>query len=228
MILNRIVKNLEGDLMTHTENNQKHHNADEIRNYFDSNGLTGEFINISADIISRIELLGERLSERAGRPVVDNIISRVKSPESIARKLVRKTREVTPQNALATVHDLIGIRVVCPFQDNVFHLAEEISRNIGYEVVNIKDFVSKPKSSGYRSIHIILACNDASGKQFFAEIQVRSVAMNYWAILDHLLCYKSEDERVRSLHEQLKECANEIAAIDRKFYKLRRKIEKLK
>lgn len=213
--------------MTHTENNQKHQNADEIRNYFDRNGLTEAFRNISADIISRIELLGERLSDRAGRPVVDNIISRIKSPESIVRKLVRKNREVTVQNALTTLHDLIGVRVVCPFQDDVFHLAEEISRNIGYEVVNIKDFVSKPKSSGYRSIHIILACNDASGKQFFAEIQVRSVAMNYWAILDYLLCYKSEDERVRALHEQLKECASEIAAIDRKFYKLRRKIEKL-
>ena len=60
----------------------------------------------------------------------------------------------------------IGIRVVCPFQDDVFHLAEEISRNIGYEVVNIKDFFSKPKSSGYRSIHIILACNDAFNSIF--------------------------------------------------------------
>lgn len=202
-------------------------NRQNIKNYFESSSVNDVLDNFSADIISRIELLGERLSDRAGRPIIDNIRSRIKSPESIVRKLVRKNREVTVQNALTTLHDLIGIRVVCPFQDDVFHLAEEISRNIGYEVVNIKDFVSKPKSSGYRSIHIILACNNASGKQFFAEIQVRSVAMNYWAILDHLLCYKSEDERVRALHEQLKECADEIAAIDRKFYKLRRKIEKL-
>ena len=213
--------------MRNIDNNQSKQSAEEIRNYFDSSGLTEAFTNASADIITRIELLGERLSERAGRPVVDNIISRIKSPESIVRKLVRKNREISPQNALTTLHDLIGVRVVCPFQDDVFHLAEEISRNIGYEVVNFKDFVSKPKSSGYRSIHIILACSNASGTQFFAEIQVRSVAMNYWAILDHLLCYKNEDERVRGLHEQLKECAEEIAAIDRKFYKLRRKIEKL-
>ncbi len=212
-------------ISTDVKTNQQY--ADKIRIFFESSGMNAVFKDVSTDIISRIELLGERLSDHAGRPVVDNIISRVKSPESIMRKLVRKNREVTPQNALTTLHDLIGIRVVCPFQDDVFHLAEEISRNIGYEVVNIKDFVSKPKSSGYRSIHIILACHDASGNQFFAEIQVRSVAMNYWAILDHLLCYKSEDERVRALHEQLKECAEDIAAIDRKFYKLRRKIEKL-
>ncbi|MGN0618090.1 MAG: GTP pyrophosphokinase family protein [Ruminiclostridium sp.] len=214
--------------MINTEKNQKIRNTDEIRNYFDSNGLTEALSDISADIISRIEQLEKKLSDRAGRPIVDNIISRIKSPESIARKLVRKNRNVTPRNALTTLHDLIGIRVVCPFQDDVFLMAEEISKDIGFEVVNIKDFVSKPKSSGYRSIHIILACKDACGRQLFAEIQVRSVAMNYWAILEHQLCYKSEDDRVRALQEQLKECAKEIAAIDIKFYKLRRKIERLK
>ncbi|MGN0688282.1 MAG: GTP pyrophosphokinase family protein [Oscillospiraceae bacterium] len=214
--------------MISTDEKSNQQNTDEIRDYFDSSGMNVVFNDISTDIIRRTKLLGKRLSDRAGRPVIDNIISRIKTPESIVKKLIRKNREVTVQNALTTLHDIIGIRVVCPFQDDVFLLAEEIRKNIGYEVVNVKDFVSKPKSSGYRSIHIILACNDSSGKQLFAEIQIRSVAMNYWAILEHLLCYKSEDDRVRALHEQLKEYAEEIAAIDRKFYKLRCKIEKLK
>lgn len=214
--------------MTNIEEKTNHQDIDAIKSFYESSGLSDSLKAISADIISRIELLGERLCERTGRPVTDNIISRIKSPESIVRKLVRKNREVTPQNALTTLHDLIGIRVVCPFQDDVFLLAEEISKNIGFEVVNIKDFVSKPKSSGYRSIHIILACDKTPGMRCYAEIQVRSVAMNYWAILDHLLCYKSEDDRVKALREQLKDYAEEIAAIDRKFYKIRRRIERLK
>lgn len=210
--------------MTAIEENQQ---SEEIRNYFEFSGLNEELKSVSADMISRIALLIERISDKIGRPVVDNIISRIKSPESIARKLVRKKRDVTPQNALNTLHDIIGIRVVCHFQDDVFLVSDEISRNIGYELVNIKDFVTKPKSSGYRSIHIILTYSSASGRRCFAEIQVRSVAMNYWAILDHLLCYKNDDDRVRELREQLKEYAGEIAAIDKKFYKIRRKIEKL-
>ena len=210
--------------MTAIEENQQ---SEEIRNYFEFSGLKEELKSVSADMISRIELLVERISDKTGRPVVDNIILRIKSPESIARKLVRKKRDATPQNALNTLHDIIGIRVVCHFQDDVFLVSDEISRNIGYELVNIKDFVTKPKSSGYRSIHIILTYSSASGRRCFAEIQVRSVAMNYWAILDHLLCYKNDDDRVRELRKQLKEYAGEIAAIDKKFYKIRRKIEKL-
>ena len=190
--------------------------------------MENEFNTTADDIICRIELLGKRVSEKSDRPIIDNIIKRIKSPESIVRKLVRKNREVTPQNAVNTLHDIIGIRVICPFQDDVFMLAEEIRKNIGFETVNFKDFVSNPKASGYRSIHIIIACESETAGKVFAEIQVRSVAMNYWAILDHLLCYKSDDERVTALRRELKECSEEIAAIDRKFYKMRRKIEKLK
>lgn len=206
----------------------KNISSDEIQQFFDDNGLTEEMDKTKSDIIRRIEILGERITEHTGHPAIDHIVSRVKSPESIIRKLKKKKRDVTPQNAVSTLHDIVGIRAVCPFQDDVFYLAREIRDNIGYPVINYKDFVSNPKSSGYRSIHIILECLSESDNKFYAEVQVRSVAMNYWAILDHLLCYKNEDKRVKEFHEQLKRHAEEIADIDRKLYKLRRKIEKLK
>ncbi len=213
--------------MTDNSSENIERKAAEIKDFFDCLGLERAFEDTASDLISRIEVLSKRLSHRSNRQIVDNISHRIKSPESIVRKLVRKNRVPTPQNAIATLHDMIGIRVVCPFQDDVFRMSEEIQKNVGYDVVNCKDFVSNPKDSGYRSIHIILACNNTPVGKVFAEVQVRSVAMNYWAILDHLLYYKKDDDRIKSLQKEIKACAADIAAIDRKFYKIRRRIEKL-
>ena len=100
------------------KSSNKNISSDEIMQFFNDNGLTEEMNKIKSDIIRRIDILGERITEHTGHPSIDHIVSRVKSPESIIRKLKKKKRDVTPQNAVSTLHDIVGIRAVCPFQDD--------------------------------------------------------------------------------------------------------------
>ena len=112
------------------KSSNKNISSDEIMQFFNDNGLTEEMNKIKSDIIRRIDILGERITEHTGHPSIDHIVSRVKSPESIIRKLKKKKRDVTPQNAVSTLHDIVGIRAVCPFQDDVFYLVREIRDNL--------------------------------------------------------------------------------------------------
>ncbi len=179
------------------------------------------------ELVNNIKNQGELLSKTCGYPVIDNVTWRVKSPESIRKKLAKKEREISFESARKTVHDMIGIRVVCPFQDDVYKIAEAIRNIEGIAVKKEKNYISHPKESGYRSIHLILEIQKEIEEKVDVEVQIRSVAMNYWAILDHLLCYKNETKETESVRRQLKEYAIAIAKIDKKFLKLRKKIEKM-
>lgn len=178
------------------------------------------------DVIPEINEINQRLSRECGHQVMENMTWRVKSPDSIACKLKRKNREISLECALETLNDLAGIRVICSFQDDVYRMAKAIRKIPGLKIVKIKNYITHPKPSGYRSIHIIIEVlhNEENVRM---EIQVRSVAMNYWAILDHQLCYKNEKKGTEKLRKELKSCAVAIAEIDKKFLKLRKQIEKL-
>ncbi|MDO5145521.1 MAG: GTP pyrophosphokinase [Eubacteriales bacterium] len=189
-------------------------------------GFKQLYSEVIRDMIPEINEIGGRLSKKYGRPVMDNISWRVKSPESIAKKLLRKGKTVSAENALETLNDLAGIRIVCSFQDDVFRMSRAIQKIPGFTVVKVKNYIIKPKASGYRSIHII-------GEVLYGEetvrieVQVRSVAMNYWAILDHQLCYKNDNKESEKLRKELRDCAIAIANIDKQFLKLRRQIERI-
>lgn len=181
-----------------------------------------------ADIlIPQIKRTADGVSEKEGRPVVDNIIWRTKSSESIVHKLIRKEREISLDAAITTLHDLMGIRVICPFQDDVFAVANAVQKLKDLSIINVKNYIIRPKSSGYRSIHVIAKLNRERLNGIFIEIQIRSVAMNYWAILEHQLCYKNSYVGAQKLQKELKSYAVAIADIDKKFLKLRKRIEKL-
>lgn len=176
-------------------------------------------------LVSAIREQGDILSKECGYPTIDNVTWRIKTPESIRKKLIRKEREVSFETARKTIHDLIGIRVVCPFQDDVYKVADAISNIDFVEVKKTKNYIAHPKESGYRSIHMIVEPKE--DEKIEIEVQIRSVAMNYWAILDHLLCYKNDTKETESVKRQLREYAIAIAKIDKKFLKLRKKIEKM-
>ncbi len=178
------------------------------------------------DVIPQINEVNRMLSEECGRLVMDNITWRVKTPESIVHKLERKGREVSLACAMETLNDLAGIRVVCSFQDDVYRMAKAIRKIPGLRILKVKNYIAKPKASGYRSIHVIAQVLYHE-ERIRVEIQVRSVAMNYWAILDHQLCYKNEKKETARLKKELKDCAIAIAEIDKRFLKLRKEIEKL-
>ena len=147
--------------------------------------------------------------------------------QSIVEKLHRKNREVSLDKAVETLRDLAGIRVICSFQDDVYRVAGAIKNLPGYELVKEKNYINKPKASGYRSIHLILRPANTAYDINYIEIQVRSAAMNYWAILEYQLCYKNEKKGAERIRKELKECAIDIAKIDKKMLKLRKEIEKI-
>ena len=155
------------------------------------------------EMMPQIKRLGRSLSGTYHRNIIEYTTSRIKSPESIVEKLHRKNREVSLDKAVA------------------------IKNLPGYELVKEKNYINKPKASGYRSIHLILRPANTAYDINYIEIQVRSAAMNYWAILEYQLCYKNEKKGAERIRKELKECAIDIAKIDKKMLKLRKEIEKI-
>lgn len=170
-----------------------------------------------------------------GRSIVDTIISRMKDAESIGDKLEQKGYEISYTNALHRLNDLAGIRIVCSFCDDVYRVARHLEDNGELVVLKRKDYIKKPKASGYQSIHLIVEVDyplGRPGEKVRMEVQIRTVAMNYWAKLDHQLCYKTEKKKKsdtakeqQEIRQELKIYAEEIAEIDRKMLALRKRIE---
>ncbi len=179
-------------------------------------------------VTPRLEQIEQAMAAKYDRPVVQYITARVKTPESILAKLVRKRRSQTLEKAIETFHDIAGIRVVCTFYDDVYRVVKAIKKIPEIKVVTVRDYIAHPKPSGYRSIHIISevpACGSIR-----LEIQVCSAAMNYWAMLDHELSYKNDKgdpEELKALEQELKSYSFEIKDIDKKFLQARKMIEKL-
>ncbi|MCD7922317.1 MAG: GTP pyrophosphokinase [Clostridiales bacterium] len=176
-----------------------------------------------------LEEIAAQVDAEYDRQVVQYISSRVKTPDSIYNKLIRKGRSGTLQKAVETLHDMAGIRVVCSFQDDVYHVMKEIRKLPGLKFIKVKDYIAHPKQTGYRSIHMIAEV-PSIGTPIRMEIQVRSAAMNYWAMLDHQLSYKNkkmDEAKFQKMQKELKTCAIEIADIDKKFLRIRKNIDRL-
>ena len=183
-------------------------------------------------IRQELERINEEYSRRLGRTFISQITYRIKTPESCLNKLLKKNQAVNRENALAHLGDIAGVRVVCSFLDDVYRLAEILIKKEALEVVRIKDYVSKPKASGYQSLHIIVLAPASGTEKKKVEIQIRTQAMNFWAAVEHHFIYKNEVEQFQENREKnrfskdLKACARTIYKIDRKMLVIRKKMEK--
>lgn len=184
------------------------------------------------NIRQELERINEEYSQRLGRTFISQITYRIKTPESCLNKLLKKNQAVNRENALAQLGDIAGVRVVCSFLDDVYRLAEILIKKEALEVVRIKDYVRKPKDSGYQSLHIIVLAPTGGGERKKVEIQIRTQAMNFWAAVEHHFIYKNEMEQFQENRERkrfskdLKACARTIYRIDRKMLVIRKKMEK--
>lgn len=205
----------------------------EIEEYIQS----PEFLNAQQDaidhVLNHVELMKQELMQEWDREVVDHISFRIKSAESIHKKLVHKKLPYNLESVKENLVDLAGVRIVCAFLDDVYRISDRIQQIEDLEVVDIRDYIAKPKKTGYQSLHIIVKSPIVHNSQerFLVEIQIRTVAMHFWAKLDHQLAYKmveSKDKDVDKIKKELKNYAEEIASIDKKMLKIRKKIEKIK
>ncbi len=179
------------------------------------------------EVRTKLEILSDDLSVIENRNPIETIKSRVKKPESIFGKLRRKGYELTVNSILENLNDVAGIRVICSFVDDIYKVSDMLSRQDDINVIEVKDYIKNPKSNGYRSYHMILEI-----PVFFAdhkrpmrvEVQFRTIAMDFWASLEHQMKYKKDIDGSETVVAQLKECADVIAETDLKMQEINKKL----
>lgn len=181
-----------------------------------------------------VRQIEDRSRTENGEKLYEHLLYRVKRDESMREKLQRNGLEQTPYNALRAVTDAIGLRVVCLFIDDVYECVRRLRSLPDCAVVTEKDYIRSAKPNGYRSYHMILDVTadetDADGRRpghFYAEIQLRTIAMDTWAALEHELKYKKSIADPELIVRELHRCANELAACDVSMQTLRRIIREL-
>lgn len=164
------------------------------------------------------ELSGEDL-----QPIV-YYCSRIKRPESMKKKLSLRELPVTRESALTRVFDAVGVRIICSFASDVFYIVKKFEGNPAIEILEKKDYLSRPKQNGYRSIHLCIRLKESGT---LAEIQIRTIAMDFWATLEHQLKYKKNVSNESLIKSELKRCADEIASVDLSMQTIREIIKEL-
>ena len=178
------------------------------------------------EVETKFRVLNEQLSLQYERNPIDSISSRLKSPESIYEKIQRK--KLPPDIASIERHlsDVAGVRVVCNFIDDIYMLADCLLRQDDVKLVEMKDYIRNPKPNGYRSLHLIIEIPiflTDEKKMMKVEVQIRTVAMDLWASLEHKIYYKKDvdGEKARLARERLRECALMSAELDGEMQAIR-------
>jgi putative GTP pyrophosphokinase len=178
------------------------------------------------EVRTKFEILNDDLSLDYDRNPIEMIKSRVKSPESIISKIKRKGFESNVDSILENINDIAGVRVICSFVDDIYKVAEMFISQDDIKVIKIKDYIKNPKPNGYRSLHFIVSVPIflAQEKRIMkVEIQLRTIAMDFWASLEHQLHYKKNFEFTDGMKQELLECATMSAELDSRMDALRDK-----
>lgn len=198
--------------------------------------IYGEYENYLPQIMQRltdaIEQESQRQKAKTGFKLYEHLLARVKSHDSMAEKCQRKGLPLSPQSALKDIHDSIGIRVVCGFVDDIYRTVDLLKSLPEISVYKEKDYIKQAKPNGYRSYHLILEVEtdfpDVSGNQpgrYFVEVQLRTIAQDSWASLEHQIKYKHEVKNAEMITRELKRCADELASSDLTMQTIRNLIQ---
>lgn len=178
------------------------------------------------EVETKFNVLNEDMSILFDRNPIESIKCREKSYESMFTKLQKKGLPMTESSIVNNINDIAGIRVICTFQEDVYKLTEALIQQDDVTLIKKKDYISKPKKNGYRSMHLIIEIPiflAKMKKMMRVEIQLRTIAMDFWASLEHELKYKQEVDDSAHVIQELKECADIIALVDSRMEKLRQK-----
>ena len=176
------------------------------------------------EIETKLNVLNEEFSLQHDRNPISNIKSRLKSPESIKEKLERKGLPVSVESIEENLCDIAGIRVICSFIDDVYLMADALLKQDDIELIERKDYIKNPKKNGYRSLHLIIIVPIflAHEKRIMkVEVQLRTIAMDFWASLEHQLRYKKEYEFTEEMAHELLHCAELSSELDERMDTLR-------
>ena len=181
------------------------------------------------EVETKFNVLNSRLSIQGEHNPIESIKSRVKSLDSIIRKLEKRNLPITLESMEENLHDIAGVRVVCSFTDDVYTIAENFLAQDDVTLISRKDYIKNPKPGGYRSLHLIVKTpiyTEHGKKDMFVEVQLRTIAMDFWASLEHKLMYKKNinPETTEALKKELKECAELSADLDERMLRIRNRI----
>lgn len=180
------------------------------------------------EVTTKLAILNDELSLGNRKNPIQTVKSRIKKPKSIFNKLQKLEKEISIEAIKTSLNDVAGIRVTCSFIDDVYQIAQMLTKQDDITVIESKDYIQNPKPNGYRSYHLILEVPVffSSGKQQVrVELQIRTVAMDFWASLEHELRYKKDLGNVTAIEEDLRSCAETISQTDAKMLEIRNRIE---
>ena len=181
-------------------------------------------------MMTKIDIINTFLLMHYGRNFIQMKTGRLKSYDSVCKKMQKKGLDLTFSNALDKINDLIGVRAVCAYVDDTYKVADLLQKQQDIRVIKIKDYIRQPKKSGYQSLHLILEIAIPFQKEnqwIKLELQLRTAAMDYWANLDHQLRYKRGQKQAAVINEELQQCASVITQLDQKMLDIRKKIDKI-
>ncbi len=183
------------------------------------------------EVETKIEILNNEFKMKSKHNPIEHVTSRLKTPQSIAKKLRHNGKEFTIENIVKYINDIAGIRIICSFKSDIYSIAEAISKQNDVEVLKIKDYVTNPKENGYSSYHMIVSVpiylvNAVVDTK--VEIQIRTIAMDYWASLEHKIYYKFEGNAPKEIRKELKECADLVSYLDDKMLSINNEVNNYK
>jgi len=179
------------------------------------------------EVKTKLDVLNNEFKTNSQRNPIESIKARIKSPESIYEKLERKHFNKSVESIKENIYDVAGVRVICPFIDDIYSVANMLELQDDINIVSRKDYIKNPKKNGYRSLHLVVEIPIflSSGKKFvYVEVQIRTIAMNFWASLEHQIHYKKfAGTNVDSI-KQLAECADTIYETDIRMLNIRKNL----
>ena len=180
------------------------------------------------EIVTKLNILNEEYDFLHASNPIEHIQTRIKNPKKTVEKLIRQGYPVSAQSAREHLHDLGGIRVVCSFVEDVYELYDKLARQADLEIKEVKDYIKYPKDNGYRSLHLLVQVpvflTDKT-EYVVIEVQIRTIAMDFWASLEHKLYYKTGKVVPRQVLVGLNQCADLAALLDEKMQDIRNKMK---
>ncbi|MCI7794757.1 MAG: GTP pyrophosphokinase family protein [Lachnospiraceae bacterium] len=181
-------------------------------------------------INTKIEILNNEFIQLYNYNPIEHVTSRLKTPSSIVNKLKKDGKEVTIENMVEHLNDIAGIRIICSFMSDIYPIADMIAKQADITVLHVKDYIRYPKTNGYKSYHMVVTIPVylSEGKiDTKVEIQIRTIAMDFWASLEHKIAYKFEGNAPDYLEAELKACADMVDVLDAKMFSLNQAITEL-
>ncbi len=180
------------------------------------------------EINTKIDILNDEFQHIYHYTPIEHIKSRIKTPASIVNKLKKNGYETSVENMVKYVNDIAGIRIICSFTSDIYLIADMITKQSDLKVVSVKDYITHPKVSGYQSYHILVTVPIHLTQGLvdtIVEIQIRTIAQDFWASLEHKIYYKFEGNAPDYIRRELQECANIVSNLDRRMLSLNEKIQ---